>query len=305
MMNRRHVTALIAGTAIAGSLGLPAAADWREEVDVIRIATAASDEQAARRARYEPVAAFLSEQLGVPVELIVTSEHAATAEALLNGQVEVADLGTQGYAILHELAPDAVRPFATELNQDGTVGYHSAILVRADRDDITGFEDLEGMTIGFPSQSSNSGTISPMYFMSRQYGVDDINAFAGETGFSGSHSNTVIGVVNGTYDAGFIWYNNDDNHAGTSLIERGEIEAEDLKFVWVSPVMPTNPWVVSTALPQEAQDAIIAAVMSLNSDAGAEAFAAMTEGNSGGLTEVSHEDYLDIIAIREFAMSLR
>ena len=31
----------------------------------------------------------------------------------------------------------------------------------------------------------------------------------------------------------------------------------------------------------------------------------MSEGDSGGLTEVSHENYLDIIEIREFAMSLR
>jgi len=304
MINRRTLTALVAGTAIAGTLGLPAAADWREDIDVIRIATAASDNQAARRARYEPVAEFLSEKLGVEVELIVTSEHAATAEALLNGQVEAADLGTQGYAIINELQPDAIRPFATEMNLDGTVGYHSAILVRADRDDITSVEDLEGKTLGFPSQSSNSGTVSPKYFMSKQYGIDDIDAYAGQTGFSGSHNNTVIGVANGTYDAGFIWYNNEGDNASSSLVDAGEIEADELKYIWVSPVMPTNPWVVSTSLPKEAQDAIIDAVMALN-DEGRDALDAMSEGNAGGLTRVTHEDYLDIIEIRNFAMSLR
>ena len=61
MIDRRTLTALVAGTAIAGTLALPAAADWRDEVDVLRIATAASDNQAARRARYEPVAEFLSD----------------------------------------------------------------------------------------------------------------------------------------------------------------------------------------------------------------------------------------------------
>ena len=79
------------------------------------------------------------------------------------------------------------------MNLDGTMGYHSAILTRADRDDITGVEDLEGKTLGFPSQSSNSGNVSPRYFMSKDYGIEDIDAFAGETGFSGSHNNTVIG----------------------------------------------------------------------------------------------------------------
>lgn len=304
MLNRRNITALLAGTAIAGTLALPAAADWRDGIDVIRIATAASDNQAARRARYEPVAEFLSEKLGVKVELIVTSEHAATAEALLNGQIEAADLGTQGYAIINELQPGAIRPFATEMNLDGTVGYHSAILVRADRDDINSVEDLEGKTLGFPSQSSNSGTVSPKYFMSKQYGIEDIDAYAGQTGFSGSHNNTVIGVANGTYDAGFIWYNNEGDNASTSLVNTGEIAAEDLKYIWVSPVMPTNPWVVSTSLPEEAQQDIIDAVMALN-DEGTEALDAMSEGNAGGLTEVSHEDYLDIIEIRNFAMSLR
>ena len=305
MINKRTFTALVAGTAIAGTLALPAAADWRDDVDVLQIATAASDNQSARRARYQPVADFLSERLGVEVELIVTSEHAATAEALLNGQVDVADLGTQGYAIINELQPDSIRPFATELNADGSMGYHSAIMTKADRDDITGVEDLEGKTLGFPSQSSNSGTVSPKYFMAKEYGIRDIDAYAGETGFSGSHNNTVIGIANGTYDAGFIWYRSDDNNAATSLVNSGKVDKENLKVVWVSPVMPTNPWVVSTSLPEQAQEDIIDAVMALNSDEGKEAFNAMTEGDSAGLKKISHEDYLDIIKIREFAMSLR
>lgn len=305
MIDRRMLTALVAGTAIAGTLALPAAAEWRDEVDVLRIATAASDNQTARRARYEPVAEFLSDRLGVEVELVVTSEHAATAEALLNGQIDVADLGTQGYAIINELQPDSIRPFATELNDDGSMGYHSAVMTRADRDDITGVEDLEGKTLGFPSQSSNSGNVSPRYFLAKDFGIEDIDAFAGETGFSGSHNNTVIGIANGTYDAGFIWYRNDDNNAATSLVKTGKVDKDDLKVVWVSPVMPTNPWVVSTSLPEQAQEDIIDAVMALNSDEGKEAFNAMTEGDSAGLTEVSHENYLDIIEIREFAMSLR
>lgn len=305
MFNRRMFATLIATTAITGSLAMPAAADWRESVDKIRIATAASDDQAARRARYEPVVAFLTEQLGVEVELIVTSEHAATAEAFLNGFVEVADMGTQAYAIMHEQAPGKVRPFATQLNDDGTMGYNAAVLVRADNDEINSIEDLEGRTVGFPSQSSNSGTIAPRYFLAKDHGIEDSDAFFGQTGFSGSHNNSVIGVVNGTYDGAFVWYRGDDNTAATSLIERGEVNGEDLKWVWVSPSMPTNPWVVSTDLPEDAQEDIIAAIMAMNTEEGREALDAMTEGTSAGMAEVTHEDYLDIIEIREFSMSQR
>lgn len=305
MIKQRTLAALIAGIAIAGTLALPAAADWRDDIDVLRVATAASDDQAARRARYEPVTEFLTERLGVPVELTVTSEHAATAEAFMNGHVEVADMGTQAYAVMHEQSPGEVRPFATQLNEDGSFGYNAAVLVRADNDDINSIEDLQGKTVGFPSQSSNSGTVAPRYFLAENHGIDDVDAFFGNTGFTGSHNNSVIGVVNGTYDAAFVWYRGEENHAALSLIERGEVDEDDLKFVWISPDMPTNPWVVSTSLPEEAQEAIMEAVMAMNTDEGRHALDAMTEGTSAGLQEVSHEDYLDIIQIREFSMNLR
>lgn len=304
MFTRRNLTALLAGTAIAGTVALPAAADWRDEVDLIRVATAASDDEAARRARYEPVAAFLTERLGVAVELIVTSEHAATAEAFLNGFVEVADMGTQAYAIMSEQAPGMVRPFATQLNEDGSFGYNAAVLVRADNEEINDIMDLEGRTVAFPSQSSNSGTIAPRYFLAQDHGIPDVEEFFGDTGFSGSHNNSVLGVMQGTYEAAFVWYRGEDNHAAMSLVERGEVDPDMLKWVWVSPDMPTNPWVVSTALPEEAQEAIIEAVMALNDD-GAAALDAMSEGTSAGLAPVSHDDYLDIIAIRDFAMQQR
>lgn len=185
------------------------------------------------------------------------------------------------------------------------MGYNAAVLVRADNDAINGIEDLEGKTVGFPSQSSNSGTVAPRYFLARDNGVADIAAFFGQTGFSGSHNNSVIGVMNGTYDAAFVWYRGEDNHAARSLVDRGEVDADNLKWVWISPNMPTNPWVVSTDLPEEAQEAIIAAVMAMNIPEGKEALDAMTEGTSTGMQEVSHEDYLDIIEIRYFSMSLR
>lgn len=304
MFTRRSLTHLLAGTAIVASLGAPAAADWRNDISVIRIATAASDDEAARRARYLPVAQFLSERLGVTVELIVTSEHAATAEAFLNGFVEVADMGTQAYAIMTEQAPGSVRPFATQLNADGSFGYNAAVLVRADNDEVNDLMDLEGKTVAFPSQSSNSGTIAPMYFLANNHGIDNLEAFFGDTGFSGSHNNSVLGVVQGTYDAAFVWYRGETNNAARSLVERGEVNEDDLKWVWVSPDMPTNPWVVSTALPEEAQNEIIAAIMAMNDD-GSAALDAMSEGTSAGLAPVSHDDYLDIIAIREFAMQQR
>ena len=304
MITRCSLAQLLAGTALVTAIAAPAAADWRDDVSVVRIATAASDDEAARRARYEPVAEFLSERLGVDVELIVTSEHAATAEAFLNGFVEVADMGTQAYAIMHEQAPGSVRPFATQLNEDGSLGYNAAILTRADNDEVDDLMDLEGKTVAFPSQSSNSGTIAPMFFLANNHDIEDLDAFFGDTTFSGSHNNSVLGVVQGTYDAAFVWYRGEDNNAARSLVDRGEVSEDDLKWVWISPSMPTNPWVVSTELPQEAQDEIIAAIMAMNED-GSDALDAMSEGTSAGLAEVSHEDYLDIIAIRDFAMQQR
>lgn len=304
-MNKRT---LLIGTSASAALIFAAVAmaptdarAWQEEVGTLRVATAASDEEARRRARYQPVIDYLEERLGIEVELVVTTEHAATAEAFLGGHVEVADLGTQAYAILHDTSPGLVRPFATQLNEEGGVGYTAVAIVKADSD-YESFDDLAGKVAAHPSQSSNSGTVAPLYFLD-QLGYDPRSHF-GNTVFTGSHDNNVIAVVEGTADVGFIWWRSDENNAATSVMERGQVTRDDFRIIWESPVMPTNPWVVRTDLPQEAQEAIIAAIMEMP-DKSPEALDSMSDGASPGFAEVDHETYLDTIMMRDFAMELR
>ena len=150
--------AMVASTIITASLSIatPAAADWRDDHPQITLVRALSETDAQRREMFETITGWLSERLGVEVEFRVTSEHAASVEAMLGGHAEIARTGPQGYAIAYEQSSGAVQPIASELNEDGSYGYSSIIAVRADSD-LHSLEDLEGGSIAFANPSSNSG----------------------------------------------------------------------------------------------------------------------------------------------------
>ncbi len=288
----RHRTRVAAVAAVGLLLAASSAeADWREAHPVLNMSNISSENEADRLKRYAPVQAYFEEALGVEVRLHNATDYASTIEAMRAERVEFSRMGPAAYARATQVMPDGVEPVALHMDETGGGGYHSAIIVRADSPHRS-LEDLEDVRFAFTDPNSASGYQMLSYFL-RQAGVRP-DAFFASTDFSGSHENSVMAVLNGTFDAAGTWYTNDERSNFRRMAQKGLIEPGQLRVVWKSPLIPSSPWVVRTDLPDDMREAIRAAILDMP-EKGPEAWRSLTDGMSAGMMPVTHEMYEGVV----------
>ena len=197
--------------------------------------------------------------------------------------------------------PDAVEPIVTVEEKDGTLGYRSVLLVRADSPYQT-LDDLRGRTLVFTERLSTSGFLIPYYELS-QRGYDP-SQFFGQLAFSGGHPQAVTAVLNKQADAGVTWTSGiGDQGEGYSrgnlrrMVDLGALDMNDLRILWTSELIPADPQVVRKDLPQEAKEIYRDLLLNL-AERDRRCFERMVGGQARDFKEISHDAYKNIIAIR-------
>ncbi|MFQ3584406.1 MAG: phosphate/phosphite/phosphonate ABC transporter substrate-binding protein [Cyanobacteriota bacterium] len=172
----------------------------------------------------------LAEVTGKNVEYFGVQSNAAQLEAMRAGRLHVTGFNTGSVP----LAVNAVgfRPFAMMASLDGSFGYEMEIIVRVDSD-IQTLEDVRGRQMAFTSQTSNSGFKAPLALLQAEF--DMIKGRDFEAVFSGSHENSILGVVNGDYDVAAI-----ASSVLTRMDARGAVNKNDLRAIYVSQTFPTT-----------------------------------------------------------------
>lgn len=203
----RHILAVLMVGLLAGACGgapsqpLPAS-EWPSTLRVGLIPNQSPDKV---KAQYEPFRAYLSKQLGMPVDLFVATDYAGVVEALLNKRLDVAYLGGLTYVQAHARGP--VHPMVTEVDRiTHTPFYTSAIITKAGRS-IQSPGDLRGKRFAFGDIGSTSGSLYPRIMLERagyKFSDDPKQAPTGlkEILYTGGHDATALAVQNGTVDAG-------------------------------------------------------------------------------------------------------
>jgi phosphonate transport system substrate-binding protein len=250
---RRMIVALVAlATLVAcGSAGAGQAEEGLPEtLRVGLIPNVAPEEQ---RARYEPFAAHLEEQLGVEVDLFVAADYAGVVAALAGNRIDLAYLGGLTYVQAEQQVE--LTPLVTEVDHEtGTTKYLSAIVVRDDSP-YTDLDDLVAnaadTTFAFGDVSSTSGSLYPR-IMLVDAGVDcdaqrvDQCPPLARVSFTGGHDAAALAVLGGEAGA-----------AGLELrilhrMEReGAVEPGALRVIAQREV-EGYPWVMRTALGEQA-----------------------------------------------------
>lgn len=253
--------------------------------------------------KVECVAARLEETLSVPVSIFVAADYSGVLEGFLGGTVDMAELGASGYARVYLTDENAVEPIVVTQQLDGSTGYFSEILVRADSG-IESFEDLEGKSFYFGDPDSTSGTLVPTVSF-RMMGLDTDTYFS-ETGFSGGHEQSVVGVYNGDFDASGTWISGqgsfEEGYTRGGLrkaVENGLVDISELKPVWRSAEIPEGPMTVRQALPTEVKDALRASMLAFK----AEDPECLTTyaGETNGYVPADHSRYEFIVEMRRDA----
>jgi phosphonate transport system substrate-binding protein len=153
--------------------------------------------------------------------------YAAQIEAMRSGRLHITAYSTGSVPFAVNLA--GAVPFAVMGDDRGGAGYHLVVIVAANAA-IKSVADLKGKRVAHVSQSSNSGHQAPVYFFSK-LGVVPGKDY--EIAFTGKHDNSILGVVNGDYDAAAV--------ADTVLermVNRGLVKKTDYRVVYSSPLFP-------------------------------------------------------------------
>jgi phosphonate transport system substrate-binding protein len=302
----KRVKYLLVVTIGVGLFGLLAhstarAEDWRKQYPEITLGVVTGENEADRTVRYQPVRAYLEQALGVTVKWRAATDYAGIIEGVKAKKIQLAHFGPAAYAQCWIVTNGAVQPLVSEVDEHGTFGYYSVILVKADSP-YQRLEDLKGKKFAFADPNSTSGHQAPRYFLTEQgYNVD---TFFGETVFSGSHENSVMGLLNGTFDAVATWWGNEEFSNPRRMEAKGMIPPGQWRLIWKSPLMPSSPWAMPTSLPEEMRRDITEALFNMP-QAGPEAWQALTMGQMKGFRRVTHADYEPIVRMIQYNLKHR
>lgn len=296
------IRTLMAATLAVAAFATPVLA---QDMDVIRIGLLGGENEADRLADNQCLIDKLPAALGVKeVQLFPAADYDGVVQGLLGGTLDVAGLGASAYAKVYLADPNAVEPFLTNVQTDGSTGYYSVMLARKDSG-IATLEDAKGKKLGYADPDSTSGYLIPLVTLPEAIGGMKPDEYFSETSFNGGHENNVLALLDGKIDVGVTWASgvgefSEGYTSGNirSMVDKGMLDMEDVVQVWQSPLIPNGPLVMRTSLPQEMKDKIIAFYTNLPTE-DYECFRAIENGDFSGYTPVKPEFYQPIIDARK------
>ena len=235
----------------------------------LRFSIQGSNNDPALVKRRDGYQSYLAKVTGRPVKLFEASDYNGVIQALASGQVDVATLAGAAYANADAQVGDKIAPILTVRHADGGTGYYSALVVRADSP-YRKLQDLRGKSLGYVDFNSTSGYLVPRAKM-REAGVDP-ESFFSKTSFAGGHTQSVMALANGQFDATFVQVaGGDPEHGFTTgsiytMAARGLVNIKDFRIIWVLGPIPDTSIVVRTDRPQADIDLLRGAMASMAYD---------------------------------------
>ncbi|MCG8508663.1 MAG: phosphonate ABC transporter substrate-binding protein [Rhodospirillales bacterium] len=267
------------------------AGDWQKQYPTLTLGVITSENEADRIMRYQPVRDYFERTLGVEIKWRTATDYAGIVEGVKAGKIEIARFGPASYAKAWMVTKGAVEPLVGELDNRGIFGYHAVVVVKTDSP-YKSIDDLKGRKLAFADPNSTSGHQAPRYFLG-EAGYDADKHF-GETGFSGSHENSVMALLNGTFDAAATWWRNEEYSNPLRMEMKGMIEPGQWRIVWKSPKLPSSPWAMSTKLPDDMRRDVQKALLDMK-DTDPKAWTSLTMDKASGFRAVTHEDYEGVV----------
>ena len=196
----------------------------------------------ATAANWAPFVKALSDAVGIPVEQVASTDYAGVTEGVLAGKVDIASYGPLSYYIAVQ-AGAKIRGVAIQSGSFGAPAtYQSYLFTKAGRSDINSINDVKGKKVCFGDPESTSGTLFP-YLMLADAGIDSQKDITNVV--AGAHDKSILGVANGSCDAGFAF----DTIVETPSGAAAGVKPGDLKIIQKSKPIPNSPIAVRSDLP--------------------------------------------------------
>jgi len=198
---------------------------------VLRFSAIPDQDESRLREKFEPLAAYLSDKLGVEVEYVHATRYPDAVELFKNGDISLAWFGgLTGVQARHAV------PGARAIVQGAEdPEYYSYFIAHVDAGIEPGPDfpkAIAGKTFTFGSQGSTSGRLMPEYFI-RQFTGKSPREFLGAISFSGSHDRTAELVESGQFQVGALNYQVYDRR-----VAEGTTDPKVAIVIWKTPVYP-------------------------------------------------------------------
>jgi phosphonate transport system substrate-binding protein len=222
-----------------------------------------------------PLINHLSQELQIPVELLLTDNFASYENKVIKGDVDIGyenPLVYTNVAAKHEVLATAM--------QKGRNRFRGLVIVRTDAE-ISGLADLKGKTVMMVGKTSAGGYLSQKLSL-QENGLDVMRDCTLVEAADNRQENVIIAVSIGDVDAGFI-------QEGAYNVADEFIRPNSIKKIAETAWLPNWALSVSKTMPQEQKERIRAAVVKLREDS-----AIMKAMELTGFTAATDADY-DII----------
>ncbi len=216
---------LVAAVAAAGCSGGGDA----ESEKVLRFSAIPDDNTTELKEKFDPVAAYLSDTLGVPVEYVPSSDYGASVEMFKNGDIHLAWFGGLTGVQARQAVPGAhaiVQGVEDPNYYSYFVAHESTGLTRSEKFPA----EIAKLKFTFGSTMSTSGRLMPEHFIREATGKSPDEFFEHDYGFSGSHNKTAEQVQSGAYEAGVLNYK-----VYESMVEDKKIDPNVCRIIWKTP----------------------------------------------------------------------
>jgi phosphonate transport system substrate-binding protein len=230
----------------------PASADEIKEINFGFISTESTQNL---KKGFEPFLEDMSKALGVKVNAFFAPDYAGVVEGMRFNKVQMAWFGNKSAMEAVDRSDGEI--FAQTVDIEGNPGYWSLLIVHKDSN-IKTLDDVikngKDLTFGNGDPNSTSGFLVPSYYVFALNNIDPKTHFKNVR--NANHETNALAVANKQID---IATNNTEN---MSILKKNQPEkAEQVRIVWKSPLIPSDPLVWRKDLPADMKAKIKAFIL--------------------------------------------
>lgn len=231
------------GTEVQGG-GEKIASEMPQTVNFGIISTESSQNQ---KQSWTPLLADMSAAIGVEVKPFFASDYAGVIQGMRFDKVDLAWFGNKSAMEAVDRANGEV--FAQVVYDDGTTGYHSLLIAHKDSP-ISSEKDMlakaNELTFANGDPNSTSGNLVPGYYVFGKNNVQANQIF--KRTVNANHESNAMAVANKQVDVGTF------SNSNWLLMQKKQPQIIDqLKVIWTSPTIESDPLVLRKGLSPELQ----------------------------------------------------
>ncbi|MDR3493305.1 MAG: phosphate/phosphite/phosphonate ABC transporter substrate-binding protein [Ancalomicrobiaceae bacterium] len=300
MTRLRPLLALLAAAfaALVGCLA-PASAETSFVLARLRIGVASLPSSGPVGERLEPFRAYVAEQLGVPVEIVVVKDGQALIDAAASHRIDYAVFSAAAYAMAVKTC-GCVEPLAAPKSIDGSAGVRAILVVRNDSR-YRQPSDLAGKVLSAPGVQSVASHLVAFAALAAE-GADPAKLFGRIDTAKGPEA-ALRALLDKTADAALVWstLQGDEGEGydrGTlhDLVAKHVLDMHAIRIVWKSDLIPNGPHAVRSELPLTVKNELRDLLVGL-ADKAPEAYDAIEPTFGGGFVPIGQSSFLPLLRI--------